>query len=682
MRLIPAFKNQDKAKEFLDEYGFVVYDLSDDVAFATQCANVAALANTQQPAGHANYSFLKRRPQGSHVFAPECEAAKKILDVFENEVHDFYPDAHCHDQASWDLRCNDQLRQFFAKVHRCDADALLPSIEPIAAIGGDVCTVDETETSEPEIGRRPDACCLSVPTFHSNATWIRAPDVIGAYHLDAYVDTMKKHWNDYLSANRKQSSATNMFRHTQDGVDMREQHRWLQRVQKELAATAGKVILGKRSTNKMVRDAGIASKRAGASTPAKKTQNGVGDAAGAVGAMRNLDSGFEAMVFVGAQPNTTTSQTTIHLVPQFERFMPYFLAQKYQKWAQCSGDCVKLHPLEDSLSIACFRACAVQAVLKPGQVLVMRRSAPRWIEAADKNLKQYYMPVTYRVQEDHSNQLSAIVGKKENGNNVDIAVAAGQICPFNLALLAAYKMSIANGIVYTCLPHLTGSPHFARSTKKAAVELARQRDAAFGKWKSSLTNVEQWQLDVHHYKTPQLPTYLEKLICWPDADVKTLDAVIDKAAADAELFASTGNSDVTAAMAKVATLKPPPIMKMSTKSVGRRKRAAKRKTREQANDGISTRSQTQNRKRRLRNDDAPDDDDSMCANGLKRCFVEMGDKQSFDSTDDCRVLCEKPIRKCSLDEDSLLTAKHADDVDTDWLQSNAEAHYTNAISSL
>jgi len=542
-----------QATQFFQQYGFVCLATDEDETFAKHCAQLRSVDRADRPAGHEAYAFLHQQrrdlqsilqPNGSYSSLSTTSNVES-RQVLESDIHDFYPDAVCHSQAAWDIRCSAKLRRFCAGlfeqghgeqtlVDMCKADQLLPSIEPVLRVGGNNLHGDATD--ENIIGRRPSKCTLTLPTFHVNPAWTRAPQVIGAYHLHAYNNTLQKHWQEYV---RDTASG-------QENCD-RVQQRWLTRLRKEFVATARKIVLGKRATNKMVQDAAFHSKKASVpdreavkKTNQAKQQPSLSDSAAKqpVEAVRPLQAGYEALVCVGSATVSTATKDDgkkygenaapivgyINVVPSFVDYYPHFFAYKRSKWAQASGDCVTASMEDDDFTRCLFESCSIAVPLRAGQTLILDRRMPRWISqdlSANKS-DMLLLPVAYR----HQQMTLAGSQQKQPGNLLLQAARFAQLCPVELALHATYQQSILHGIVYTSLPHLTGSVHFARSTKKTALDLKHKRAAAYNAWKAA---VGENSFDRKHlYSPPKLPAFLCRLLCGESAQIAHLDGETER----------------------------------------------------------------------------------------------------------------------------------------------------------
>lgn len=592
------------AYAFLVEYGFVCIASGEEEFFAQQCKNLKTLTLSERPAAHEAYAFLHQTvpSSGNDLLLADSvrlnsATQRQARQVLDEEIHDYYTDSVCHSQAAWDLRCNAVLRQFFSSVYSRDleasapcttrqqqhrqqqvlADDLLPSIESVQCVGDRPPILEQKQA----IGKQATPCSLLEPTFHTNPTWTRAPHVIGAYHLDAYSAILQKHWSEYIKD--VNSGLLN---------DDRTQQRWLLRLRKEIVATARKIVLGKRATNKMVHDAAFHSKKGFNTTLAamatgeerkderEKEQKEEREKEQKeerrdenlqqqtdVEAMRPLVGGYEAMICVGSAALQTKSSNDerdkqmdgeppigyICVVPKFHQYYPHYLAHKRAKWAHVSGDCLQ-SPLEDDpYSAALFASTAIRVPMRTGHTLILDRRVPRWLHRSGESASQamLILPVSYRWQQHNvcsEQRLSSLP------NYAIQAALLAQACPMELALRSTYLNSLANGIVFTSLPHLTGAVHFARSTKKTALDLKHKRLNVYNGWLRTLSSAEEKDKVEHHYVPPTLPPFMRTLltresdlICDLDAENERLLCALKTAESRRKVGAQTSRSAAAAA---------------------------------------------------------------------------------------------------------------------------------------
>jgi hypothetical protein len=519
---VPRFsldKHDDvpKAIEFLLEYGFVCIEPS--ATTLTDCKQISA---AQQPAGHAAFAFLHsasaRTTAEAAVFNNKFQ--HQVGQVLNDDVHDFEPDAVAHSQAAWNLRCNARVREFFAALYKSTgavagatlsiaeiADQLLPSIESLTRGSG-------------------------LPTFHYNPAWARAPHVIASYHMDAYNEAVQAYFDEYTQQTSAHENDTATSNDDEQLSDARIKQRWLVRLRKELIATTGKVILGKRATNKMVQDAAFHAKDGnGKTTPQESTTTAATTTSTPLEAMRPLTcdakfAGYEALFFTG----TETAGNDLTVVPGFHRFYPLYLACKRGKWSTLAGDEINVLPDEDTFSAGLFETAACSLGPLPcGSIVVINRDVPRWRRAAAgaATASASVLPVSYRWQHDATDPALTVLTNQVTKSGHSLLLLA-RICPLELARSATYRKSVENGVVFKSLPHLTGATQFDRNTKKTAIELKQQRQAAYNAWVASLPNKSDAVATQHHYCPPTLPPYINRLLAADAALVESLEYQCDR----------------------------------------------------------------------------------------------------------------------------------------------------------
>lgn len=490
-----------EAINFLQKYGFVCIVPDESSEFSNNITSLISALNSPQPSGHAAFDFLQKKA------SKEDDAKQQLVQTLTDEIHDFEPSAVSHSQAAWDIRCSGLLRQFFAYLHQKDsgketqdmeiaqyADLLVPSIENL---------VDAKKHSQTTIEDKKKKCLQSLPTFYYNPMWARAPHVIAAYHLDSHNELVQSHFKEY---EQQMSTLGQQIAKSKDDQQIKEfehsvartQQRWLQRVKREVVTTAKKVILGKRATNKMVQDAAFNSKKSAADN-----DNENSDAE----SMRPLQTIHDATIVVGNGLAKENNSISLNLIPGFHQYYLHYLCCKRAKWSQLSGDSVSVAADEDDHSEKLFKQTSVTIDLPVGTILIMNRNVPRWIES---KIEQpfWLLPVSYRV---HNRMASSIVEQLSSKPLIGAehcCLHAAKICPFELALSSTYMKSIADGIIYTSLPHLTGATYFSRSTKKTAMDLKQKRIQLYQKWSTE----QRHKKEKVEYRAPRLPSYLENLL--------------------------------------------------------------------------------------------------------------------------------------------------------------------------
>lgn len=610
-----------EAIDFLHRYGFVCIESApgDGSLLASDCARLLEETSVARPPAHIAFAFLRQAAQQQQQQQQEQQQQQKqappanappetgsgvklapargkltggktsaeVRQVLTDLVHDYEPDALAHSQAAWNLRCNTTVRQFFSHLYVGNdsiVDQLLPSIESLLCVVAPttppVAAVKEASDAKREkrgvesaaAGATPIAACGAspktfpvAPTFYYNVAWARAPHVIAAYHLHAHDTAIQQSFAEYAQqmavlcaqGAKEKTGAGAAQRQAFFAAYHRLKERWLQRVRKEIALTARKVILGKRSTNKMVQDGAFHSGkksqgRGERTTPVAESDAAIDDAE----AIRALQSSFDATIMLGrrtehGQQAEPGAALRINVVPGFQNYFLHYLHGSREKWAQSSGECVDgidNNVPAERFSTPLFDANAVTVALRPGSLLIMNRNVPRWLcnvqtdndrdseaaVAAAGFADAWLLPVSYRWQCD--TMASTAAAQKLRGANLaavdcdqQTLLSVARICPMEIALSETYCKSIADGLVYSSLPHLTGAAFFARSTRKTASELHLQRSRACDAWLASIGNRTALSPQ-HYYRPPTLPAYLSELLSRETQLLDILDTQIVNAA--------------------------------------------------------------------------------------------------------------------------------------------------------